>query len=140
MRELMGEVKQEKQKEIAKKEVNTNVPATQKQKNKEQDDIERMLAELGWSIAIPKNIISILIEQKLTQNHFILYAQTVKTGSITPIIHNLNKNYNNKKIFKNPLRSQVRYIWSCFEVWRFVWKHNCPCVFKLRSFICYYHF
>ena len=74
MRELMGEVKQEKQKEIAKKEVNTNVPATQKQKNKEQDDIERMLAELGWSIAIPKNIISILIEQKLTQNHFILYA------------------------------------------------------------------
>lgn len=49
LNELMGEINSEKKKKIANQQINANVPATQKQtnKNKEEDDIAKMLADLG---------------------------------------------------------------------------------------------
>ena len=51
LNELMGEIKSEKQKKIANQQINANVPAqknTVKNKAKqEDDDISKMLADLG---------------------------------------------------------------------------------------------
>ena len=51
LNELMGEIKADKQKKIANQQINANVPAQQKQsiknKAKEEDDISKMLADLG---------------------------------------------------------------------------------------------
>lgn len=51
LNELMGEIKADNKKKIANQEINPNVPSYQKQttknKAKEEDDISKMLADLG---------------------------------------------------------------------------------------------
>ena len=49
LNDLMADIKKDKQKKVEqKKEVNVNVPHQQKAKVKEEDDIAKMLADLGW--------------------------------------------------------------------------------------------
>lgn len=59
MNELMAEINTDKKKKIeANKNVNLNIPQTNVQKNKkveEEDDIAKMMAELGWFITIKKS-------------------------------------------------------------------------------------
>lgn len=56
--EIMGEIKSDNKKKIANQQVTPNVPAYQKQttvknKDKKEDDISKMLAELGWYFNTP---------------------------------------------------------------------------------------
>ena len=61
MNELMAEINVDKKKKIEqKKNVQLNVPQTNKQTNKkveEEDDIAKMMAELGWYDGSKSNII-----------------------------------------------------------------------------------
>ena len=61
MNELMAEINVDKKKKIEqKKNVELNVPQTNKQTNKkveEEDDIAKMMAELGWYDGSKSNII-----------------------------------------------------------------------------------
>ena len=57
LNDLMNDIKKDKTKKIEQKgNVNVNVPQTQKAKVKEEDDIAKMLADLGWKAVCKRNI------------------------------------------------------------------------------------